>query len=145
MSYVYMTLSSQKSTISEKNSLTPIFTLFELSRPSHNTSSQNIGGPMHGPSPTSNFGGTVPPVPLLGLRPCLSNQNVTAIFSPKINRSRGVQPPKPMMHIAYSSPISTKFKNFLHISAKLRPIHFTYFRKTYTFPPIPAKFTFFLA
>src|SRR6218665_1245509 len=28
-----------------------------------------LGGPMHGPSPTSNFGGTVPPVPL-GLRLC---------------------------------------------------------------------------
>src|SRR6218665_1722523 len=27
------------------------------------------GRPMHGPSPISNFGGTVPPVPL-GLRPC---------------------------------------------------------------------------
>src|SRR6218665_2343465 len=30
--------------------------------------SLNVGGPMHGPSPTSNFGGTVPPVPP-GLRP----------------------------------------------------------------------------
>src|SRR6218665_3426514 len=29
---------------------------------------QILGGRMHGPSPTSNFGGTVPPAPL-GLRP----------------------------------------------------------------------------
>jgi len=28
-----------------------------------------LGGRMHGPSPTSNYGGTIPPVPL-GLRPC---------------------------------------------------------------------------
>src|SRR6218665_3241581 len=48
----------------------PFFTLFILSRTSDNTASQNIGGgPMHGPPPTSNFGGTVPQSPL-GLRPC---------------------------------------------------------------------------
>jgi len=29
-----------------------------------------LGGRMHGPSPTSNFGGTVPPVPL-GFCPCV--------------------------------------------------------------------------
>src|SRR6218665_1350574 len=49
---------------------TYFFTLFKLSRPSHNTTSQNIGGPMHGPSIHLKFlGGTVPPVPL-GFRPC---------------------------------------------------------------------------
>src|SRR6218665_545458 len=43
---------------------TPFFTMFILSHASDNTTSQNIGGggPMHGPSPTSNFfGGTVHP------------------------------------------------------------------------------------
>jgi len=40
---------------------TPLFTLFLLSRTSDNTTSQNIGGRMHRPSPTSNFGG--PPSP----------------------------------------------------------------------------------
>src|SRR6218665_673570 len=51
----YMTISSQ-----EKQ----FFTLFMLSRISDNTTSQNIWGDqcMGGP-PTSNFGGTVPPVP----------------------------------------------------------------------------------
>src|SRR6218665_2156629 len=42
---------------------TQFFTLFMLSRTSDNTTSQNIGGPMHGRSPTSNFGGPSPPVP----------------------------------------------------------------------------------
>src|SRR6218665_5425 len=43
---------------------TQVFTLLMLSRTSDNTTSQNIGGDqcMDGP-PTSNFGGTVPPVP----------------------------------------------------------------------------------
>src|SRR6218665_437453 len=61
----------RKTTISENNSfLTPFFTLFLLSRASDNTILLKIlGGRMHGPSPTSNFGGTVPPV-LLGLRLC---------------------------------------------------------------------------
>src|SRR6218665_2414295 len=58
-----MTLSSPKTTISENNSLIrPFFTLFILSRASDNTTCLNIGGPMHGPSPTSNFGGTIPQV-----------------------------------------------------------------------------------
>src|SRR6218665_875293 len=68
MSYihVYMTLSSQeKSTISEMNSLrTPFFTLFELSRPSHNTSSLNIGGTnAWAVPPPQIFWGTVPQPP----------------------------------------------------------------------------------
>src|SRR6218665_3886102 len=53
----------RKTTISENNSfMTPFFTLFLLSRASDNTILLKIlGGRMHGPSPTSNFGGTVPP------------------------------------------------------------------------------------
>src|SRR6218665_2344953 len=50
----YMTLPHKKNTF---------FTLFILSHASDNTTSQNIGGPMHGPSPTSNFGGGSPPSP----------------------------------------------------------------------------------
>src|SRR6218665_2848588 len=61
----YLTLSSQ-----EKHLFNTFFTLFILSRASDNTTSLNIGGPMHGPSPTSNFGETVPQSPL-GLRPCV--------------------------------------------------------------------------
>src|SRR6218665_3416902 len=61
MSYNIMTLSSQKATISEKNSLmTPLFNLFVLSRASDNTTSQNIGGT---DANLKFFGGTVPPVP----------------------------------------------------------------------------------
>src|SRR6218665_1996897 len=42
----------------------PFFALFILSRTSDNTASQNIGGPMHGPSPPPQIlGGSVPPVP----------------------------------------------------------------------------------
>src|SRR6218665_1836574 len=47
----------------------PFFTLFILSRASDNTTSQNIGGRMHGPSPTSYFLGGPSPSPPLGLRP----------------------------------------------------------------------------
>src|SRR6218665_2210344 len=46
----------------------PSFTLFILSRTSDNTTSQNIGGRMNGPSPTLNFVGAVPQFPL-GFRP----------------------------------------------------------------------------
>src|SRR6218665_3710158 len=68
----YMTLSSQqKAFFQQRNSLTtPIFPLFKLSRPSHNTTSQNIRGDQcMGCPPTSNSGGTTPQSPL-GLRPC---------------------------------------------------------------------------
>src|SRR6218665_50046 len=53
---------------------TPFFTLFIFSRTSDSTTSLNIGGPMHGPSPTSNFGGQSPvsprspPLALVNLR-----------------------------------------------------------------------------
>src|SRR6218665_144387 len=40
---------------------TPFFTLFILSRASHNTTSLNVGGPMHGPSPHLKFWGDRPP------------------------------------------------------------------------------------
>src|SRR6218665_3978536 len=43
---------------------THFFTRFILSRASDNTTSQNIGGPMHGPSPPpQTLGGPSPPVP----------------------------------------------------------------------------------
>src|SRR6218665_2969156 len=64
LNIIYDPFLHEKTSISEKNSLmTPFFTLFLLSRASDNTTSQNIGGRMHGPSPISNFWGTVPPVP----------------------------------------------------------------------------------
>src|SRR6218665_3874361 len=52
-----------KTSVSEKNSfMTLFFTQFVLSYASNNTTSRNIGrGRMHGPSPTSNFLGTIPP------------------------------------------------------------------------------------
>src|SRR6218665_1693209 len=60
---VYDPFFKRKTTISGKNSLiTPLFTLLTT------LFLKILGGRMHGPSPTSNFGGTVPPVPL-GLRP----------------------------------------------------------------------------
>ena len=63
LNVVYDPFFTRKTTISEKNSLTtPFFTLFVLSRASDNTTSQNIGGRMHGPSPHLKFWGTVPQV-----------------------------------------------------------------------------------
>jgi len=61
---------TRKTTISEKNSLiTPFFILFVLSRASDNTTSQYLlGGRMHGPSPASNLGGTVPRLKFGGYR-----------------------------------------------------------------------------
>ena len=61
----YMTFFTRKSTISEKNSLTtPIFLLSSSFRAHLTTLLLKIlgGGPMHGPSPTSNFCGDRPPV-----------------------------------------------------------------------------------
>src|SRR6218665_1593145 len=56
-------LLTRKTTISEKNSfMTPFFNLFVLSRASDNTTSQNIGGRMHGPFPHLKFFGDRPPV-----------------------------------------------------------------------------------
>jgi len=64
----YMTLSSQEKPLFQKKFLDDIyfFTLFVLSRPSDNTTFQNIGGTNAlAVPPTSNFGGPFP----LGLRP----------------------------------------------------------------------------
>src|SRR6218665_548165 len=66
LNVVYDPFFTRKTTISEKNSLTtPFFILFVLSRPSDNTTSQNIGGDgCMGRPPTTNFlGGPSPPVP----------------------------------------------------------------------------------
>src|SRR6218665_324622 len=62
---IYDPFFTTKSPLSTKNSLmTPIF-LLSLGFRAHPTTLLLIilGGPMLGPSPTSNFGGTVPPVP----------------------------------------------------------------------------------
>src|SRR6218665_34031 len=48
----------------------PFFTLFILSHASDNTTSLNIGGPMHGPSPHLKFLGGPSAKSPLGLRPC---------------------------------------------------------------------------
>jgi len=56
----------------KKNTFFPILAArnFFLVSLSHNTTSQNIGGRMHGPFPHLKLWGTVPPVPL-GFRPCI--------------------------------------------------------------------------
>src|SRR6218665_1318185 len=48
--------------------MTPVFTLFLLSRPSDNTTSQNIGGTDEWAIPHLKFGGASPQFPV-GLRP----------------------------------------------------------------------------
>src|SRR6218665_2881766 len=71
----------QKTTISKKNSLiAPFFTLFVLSRTSDNTTSLNIGGPMHGPSPPQIFGGRTPSPPRSPPLASL-NKNIHQIWS----------------------------------------------------------------
>src|SRR6218665_3563750 len=62
----YPILSSQKTTISQKGFLyiTLFFTLFVLSRAFDNTTSQTMGGRMHGPSPPQILGGPSPQFPL---------------------------------------------------------------------------------
>src|SRR6218665_375653 len=68
----YMTHSSREKPLFKK--LIPwshlLFTLFLLSRTSDNTTSQNIGGRMHGPFPHPTYLGDRPQSPL-GLRPWL--------------------------------------------------------------------------
>ena len=66
-----MTFSSREKPISENNSfLTPLFTLFVLSRTSNNTTSQNIGGTDAWAVPHLKFWEDRPPSPPLGPRPC---------------------------------------------------------------------------
>src|SRR6218665_2353791 len=68
LNLVYDHFFKRKTTFSENNFLmTLFFTLFILSRTSDNTTSKHIGGTEAWESPTSNFWGTVSPVPL-GLR-----------------------------------------------------------------------------
>ena len=57
----YMTLSSQEKHL--------FYSIHTFTRIRQHYTSQNIGGTNAWAVPTSNFGGTVPPVPL-GLRPC---------------------------------------------------------------------------
>jgi len=81
--YTRMTLSSQEKHYfrNENSFVTPYFTLFLLSHASDNTTSQNIGGSdAWAVPPTSNFSGTVSPVPPRS-PPLLSN-----------DRSRGMSP-----------------------------------------------------
>src|SRR6218665_1415260 len=67
---VYDPFFTRKSTISEKNSLTPIFLLCSSFRAHPTTLILKIlGGPMHRPSPTSNLWGDRPPPVPLSLRP----------------------------------------------------------------------------
>src|SRR6218665_146191 len=56
--------------IDQKFLLDTFLTQFVVSLISNNSTSQNIGGRMHGPSRHLKFGGTVLPAPL-SLRPCV--------------------------------------------------------------------------
>ena len=60
--YLYYVTMSYMSLSSQEKHLFLLFSYF----PAHPTTLllKILGGRMHGPSPTSNFGGTVPPVPL---------------------------------------------------------------------------------
>src|SRR6218665_1478607 len=72
LNVVYDTFFTRKSTISKNNSLIrPYFLLCLYFRASDNTTSLNIGGTnaWDVPPPQICFGGTVPPVFPLGLRP----------------------------------------------------------------------------
>src|SRR6218665_3389977 len=73
MSYrAYHPFFTRKTTISEKNSfIRPFFySVHTFKRIRQHYFSKYWGGPMHGPSPTSNFGGDRPTQSPLGLRPC---------------------------------------------------------------------------
>src|SRR6218665_59511 len=68
LNVVYDPFFTRRATISEDHYFrkefldNTFFTLFVLLCPSDNTTFQNIGGRMHGPSPHLKFWGTVPPV-----------------------------------------------------------------------------------
>src|SRR6218665_3621455 len=70
---IYDPFFTTKALFQQQNSLTTptcIFPLFKLSRPSHNTTSQNIGGGTNAWAvPTPQIWGGRPPSPPLGLRP----------------------------------------------------------------------------
>jgi len=63
LSVVYDPFFTRKITISDKNSLRPLFTLFVLSRASDNTASLNIGGTNAWVVPHLKFWGDCPPSP----------------------------------------------------------------------------------
>ena len=64
LNVVYDPFFTRKTTISEKNSLMTPFLLCSYFRAHPTTQLLKIfGGRMHGPSPTSNFGGPSPPGP----------------------------------------------------------------------------------
>ena len=95
-----MSLSRREETsISDKNIVDDTcFAQFVLSHTSDNTTFPNIGGRIQGPSPTSNFGATVPPVPL-SLRPCcgfIFSSSAVASISPRNSR--------PLIWFATQSP-----------------------------------------
>src|SRR6218665_3677266 len=71
--HVYDPFFTRKTPISENNSLiTPLFTLFVLSRTSDkHYFSKYWGGRMHGPIPHQTFFGRTVPQSPLGLGPCL--------------------------------------------------------------------------
>src|SRR6218665_836280 len=67
--YPYMTLFlTINLSFIKKFFISPFLAISYFSPTFLNTTSPNIGGRMHGPFPTSNFGGTVPPF-TLSLRP----------------------------------------------------------------------------
>src|SRR6218665_2500246 len=68
----YMTLSSQEKSLFLKKFLDDTYFLLSSCFHAHPTTLllKILGGPMHGPSPTSNFGG--PPPSPLGLRPLIT-------------------------------------------------------------------------
>jgi len=61
--------------------MTPFFkSQFVLCHTSNNTTSQNIGGRMHGPSPTSNFKGTVPQPPQVSAHGNIGNSDMISLL-----------------------------------------------------------------
>src|SRR6218665_1624026 len=72
-----------------------------------------LGGRMHGPSPTSNFWGTVPPAPL-GLRPCLCVNITSRPLGPTLQYHGSIatfQPNETRVGICYTCLRGSTFKN----------------------------------
>src|SRR6218665_2227865 len=80
----------KKPLFQKKNSLIkPFFTLLILSHTSNNTTSLNIWGPIHGPSPHLKFWGTFPPCRSPPLGPSLlSNLLDSEMMSGQIQEIR---------------------------------------------------------